>query len=959
MAALSFWGKPFSRVFGALLAICIAIQPCRAAILILQPSANRTEVSQPPLLNPFTQSALAARPGAIADKVRQGFPARWSEQVASVAWSAAETARQPAVLADAERASLEGAAEYIQTVDKQVRESWRGMSRGSSYLDWRMAGWGPVFSRLSPLVAWILTFDYHEVEPEFESHRDEWTAGLSESENFLLRSYVHDAAQPYSYAGKDLHHLRLYFAVRNAVQRLSRGESAKENKFFANFEAVCRRYMEDGEAFRRSILETHDERLLLRYLFVRNRVFGGQEFGLVPNGVHIFNLGKPHNDTHYSGVEREVAEYRVEGSGLRPWRYTFYLYDRNPIVFRECFGLDKFVPGYFPALSRFYSAAPSTLRPILDSIVPLASAPTAPGKGMDFYWGYHFQSSQSLYDPSYQGHKNDTPYWRVAEQRVYFEALDRAAASGQVPEYVRYLAKLVQDAKRSDLEEDKYFLLCALSGLPYLFARGYLNGAKQPELSEIAFKALYKAFDDEIVPYDAIPSVVIHFGEHNTDLLKQRAMSRSERADWTMEELGHLARRVEGLRPEITLFLLERFKAEKDKRYKDGAIRGLATLYEDQGLKVDVRTLLTAGSSDASDTPLVDRVLDCLLDALAYRKDMTPDLRGHPTLSGYAWRLLEQLGDIRAIEPMLKYYEEAMNSGHVPLNAAADPQYNALARLIAALPPLEVGRLIVFNTPLHPYFSRWRDRLFTAASRGAIAAALSAREPWLERAFNQILDTPQSEAATKPSSNGKKSASRPPAFDSILSYERSYYGILAIPEGEWDDAETIRRQYRKLARAVHPDVVRQMHSVEEVRANLGALPPLLRTKFSEWLEGPLAPSVDYDRLTAVCESAFKDISEAYDILSDERKKQAYDHFSPFGSHRHSEDFWKSTGYRANIVIWPLFLILMTNEVFGATAACYAARYLAVSGLVWTAIGLLKSAREPHGGRTSALTSRSA
>jgi len=66
-------------------------------------------------------------------------------------------------------------------------------------------------------------------------------------------------------------------------------------------------------------------------------------------------------------------------------------------------------------------------------------------------------------------------------------------------------------------------------------------------------------------------------------------------------------------------------------------------------------------------------------------------------------------------------------------------------------------------------------------------------------------------------------------------YEKDYYAILGVEKKA--DAASIKKKYRQLARELHPD----------------------KTKGDKKLE---------DR--------FKEVSEAYDILSDEKKRAEYD-----------------------------------------------------------------------------------
>jgi molecular chaperone DnaJ len=76
-----------------------------------------------------------------------------------------------------------------------------------------------------------------------------------------------------------------------------------------------------------------------------------------------------------------------------------------------------------------------------------------------------------------------------------------------------------------------------------------------------------------------------------------------------------------------------------------------------------------------------------------------------------------------------------------------------------------------------------------------------------------------------------------------VTTKRDYYEVLGVPRDA--DGETIKKAYRKLAMQYHPD-----RSKEEQRAEYEAL--------------------------------FKECSEAYEVLSDETKRQRYDSFKHGG-----------------------------------------------------------------------------
>ncbi len=76
-----------------------------------------------------------------------------------------------------------------------------------------------------------------------------------------------------------------------------------------------------------------------------------------------------------------------------------------------------------------------------------------------------------------------------------------------------------------------------------------------------------------------------------------------------------------------------------------------------------------------------------------------------------------------------------------------------------------------------------------------------------------------------------------------MAAKRDYYEILGIPRTASE--EDIKKAFRRLARQYHPDVNKE----------------------------------------ADAETRFKESSEAYEVLSDPQKRQAYDRFRARGRHR--------------------------------------------------------------------------
>jgi molecular chaperone DnaJ len=74
-----------------------------------------------------------------------------------------------------------------------------------------------------------------------------------------------------------------------------------------------------------------------------------------------------------------------------------------------------------------------------------------------------------------------------------------------------------------------------------------------------------------------------------------------------------------------------------------------------------------------------------------------------------------------------------------------------------------------------------------------------------------------------------------------MANKRDYYEVLGVPKTA--NADEIKKNYRRLARKFHPDANRSDPSAE---------------------------------------TKFKEVQEAYDILSDPKKRQAYDQFGHAG-----------------------------------------------------------------------------
>ncbi|MCL2641361.1 MAG: DnaJ domain-containing protein, partial [Phycisphaerales bacterium] len=74
-----------------------------------------------------------------------------------------------------------------------------------------------------------------------------------------------------------------------------------------------------------------------------------------------------------------------------------------------------------------------------------------------------------------------------------------------------------------------------------------------------------------------------------------------------------------------------------------------------------------------------------------------------------------------------------------------------------------------------------------------------------------------------------------------MATKRDYYEVLEV--GKTASADEMKKSYRRLARKYHPDV---------------------------------------NKSDAGAEAKFKEVQEAYDVLSDEKKRQAYDQFGHAG-----------------------------------------------------------------------------
>lgn len=129
------------------------------------------------------------------------------------------------------------------------------------------------------------------------------------------------------------------------------------------------------------------------------------------------------------------------------------------------------------------------------------------------------------------------------------------------------------------------------------------------------------------------------------------------------------------------------------------------------------------------------------------------------------------------------------------------------------------------------------------------------------------------------------------------------YTVLGVDKNA--DKKVIKSAYRQLAKKYHPDISKE-------------------------------PDADVK---------FKDIAEAYDILSDETKRAQYDRYGHYDSQRFEQQYYNGEYYRGfssadvkfkqfkDLSLWKRILIILGLIVFGIVVIFIAIIYLIIRAIV--------------------------
>jgi hypothetical protein len=839
-----------------------------------------------------------------------------------------KTSRQkPSHSSEAEAAAFSDLDLYLTRAEEaSEREVARMVKDWSASFRPGLSNSTSAWARDSILLGWAMMFDRQgTVYRLFQKYRDQikplLPSAIGRHLSFESSTWFSDQ--------NEWNHFQLY-AILKAL-RVEKEIFEGETTVLSDFVVQYRRYKDDGEAFRRAAIgdwiSKGDESTLLRYLYLRNHVFGGVEFGTVPNGARITNLGKPHDaqaGSHWA-ID-ELVEYDLRTPDGQMPRYRFYLYRRYWLDFRSSFGYDRYQEASFerPA-QKVTSPEKGFLTPFYDAVTQFASIPVGPGKGMSFRTAPLFTYALSELDKTYAPYADEKNDWHLDAQLKIHQRVDHLYKYGHLADLVESLERVAARVTREERLENKYLLHVALGALPYAFAKGYLSS--EHALAERAFRLLFWAVDEELVHLRHVLPFYVRLGAEHTEFMKARVQQKGEKVWEEIEHLGAMLKEHPDKLYDVAPFLLELFDRSDQPLVRSAVLRGLAVPFEGKGLKQDPRTLLVR--QDVGDVPLVDLILDRFVAAMAYRKDW--DANNSATLAEGAWGGVGFLGDIRAIGPMLRYYHDAIRARRLNEDSWEQPEHNPIAQLMAEMPALTLARYLVFTPELHPFIARWRNRLFTPGRLEEIVNEVRAKAPDLEDAFRHLLDAPAAES--KRESEPHQTSDEPVFFMEGIEYERDYYGILGIGDRKSDRKE-VRAQYRKLSRLTHTDHLQRFSfgvmneialsvpetAIKYLRDDEKALLLAIRA-------GESVDSSEGERILLAIEAVFKIVSNAYSILEDSKRRASYDKLSWFGASRQkadTTDVWTP--------LWPLATGVVAGNLLGLEAALLVAKYALLGGL---------------------------
>lgn len=700
------------------------------------------------------------------------------------------------------------------------------------------------------------------------------------------------------------------------------------------------RFEREGEGFRQQAwqdLNKGNDRTAVAYIFIRNRIFNGKEFGLKPNGINVMNNGpEPEWETdRYNRARGELVTYEWKNQGTgQSYKQRFHWYSPASQS-RHFFGDDRFDSAAYQESEALYEGESPDIRRFYESLLPYMARPHGPGQGMDLHEYGQFSYAWHEVHPDPENRESENSFWWREDQQRFRDVVDQFHAQGQLPQILESIERLIHRVGPESRLEDKWLMHAAVGTLPYMFAKGYIDTDHDVKTTRKAFELLFAALDRDLLSSWTLDSWLIRYGRLIVDLMESRIRERKWHGRDLLSVLGSLARTYSPARTVVGTFLISCIEDSTLAYTRGGALLALSTLFEQAGLARDPGVIIGNPSASVDDF-LRERFLEVLLKDLEYRGDWSRD-NGGQTRAENAWHMLKKLGDARAIRPMMRYYEAAIKARKLNPDSWHDPEWNPIAKVLARMTPADIARTVVFQPELYPLWKLWRSRLFTSAQWRNINSTLEQENPRLNKAFQQVFSTEWINGNGRDDA-GKESTHEKPVFDPSIHYEQDYYGILGIEDKKADQA-TVLSKYRSLARRLHEDLTRHsdLPAIDEMLKKIpkAAFDALNNSGDQDlvkrWRQDGINALVDYEKTDSMIRGLFTVIDEAGIVLRDLKKRVSYDKFSPFGASPEAGSHTTFTMFSADFL--PAIPVVI-GLIWGPDAAFTSAHYLLIAGLTW-------------------------
>ncbi len=803
--------------------------------------------------------------------------------------------------------------------DGKVREHW-------SVHDWRSR------SSRCTILGWLLyfvgedaidhAFAQHEpmLSPLIPSkiHRDPW----------IKRSFPED------YQSWKL------FALLDGLRKYPKQPFASA-AWLNDIIQMALRFENNGEAFRRQAwqdLQKGNDRTAIAYIFIRNRIFNGREYDLQLNGIHLVNHG-PESEAESERNnrpmdERVLYEWQDRAAGQRFTQY-FYGYGAAQKG-RTFFGQDRFDASAYRSGSPLYEKEPDHLQRFYESLFPYMSRPHGPGQGIDRreYGQFSYAWNDVRFDP--ENIETEQSMWWREDQQKFRDVIDQFAMHGKLPEILESMERLMRQVRQESRLEDKWLMHVAVGTIPYMFAKGYIDTHSDIATTRRALELLFAAVDRHLIPSWSLHPWVIQYGHRTIDILETRIREHKFHADELIGALGHMARVHPAARTVIVTFLIACLDNEKLSSWRKLFLSALKIVFEQEGMVKDPRVVIGSPVSTVDDA-IRERYLAVLLKDLEYRKDWGRDPMYGNSRAEDAWEMLGDLGDARAVHPMMHFYETARRVGRIHRDGYRDAEYNPIGKVLARMSALDIARTVLFDPSLYNSWNQWKDRLFSSTHWQAINRELNLKNSSLYKVFLHIFEGHGADS-NGPVSINMASTEETPLFDPSISYEQDYYGVLGI-EDKRTESSMITSKFRELMRLLHVDAAQYLDDLEFNRLKkvppraFDVLPTEREREFvTQWRLDDRFAQENMDETQYIIRGLMGVIDEAAAVLRDPKKRASYDRYSPFGA---SPDPNRSRPFVFFSAGQLLFLIpIVFGLLWSGSAGVASGHYLVIGGAMW-------------------------